>query len=112
MNPSATATPREIETGASEPHPATLYFINKGAPAGERNSRLFTCACDLNGRGYTEQEAIDLLIRPAMNSGLTPVEIEQSIKSAYSKPRMPREEDSDTIESCLQKSIYGTEEQR
>ena len=112
VNPSATATPREIETGASEPHPATLYFINNGAPAGERNSRLFTCACDLNGRGYTEQEAIDLLIRPAMNSGLTPVEIEQSIKSAYSKPRMPREEDSDTIESCLQKSIYGTEEQR
>ncbi len=110
--PASTATPREIELGTAEPHPATLYFIKKGAPAGERNSRLFTSACDLNGRGYTEQEAIDMLIRPAMNSGLTPVEVETSIKSAYSKPRMPREEDSDTIESCLQASIYGTEEQR
>ena len=110
--PSPTATPREIETGEAEPHPATLYFITHGAPSGERNSRLFTCACDLSGRGYTEQQCIDMLLRPAMNSGLTPVEIETSIKSAFSKPRMPREDDSDTVESCLQRMVYGTEEDR
>ena len=110
--PSPTATPREIETGESEPHPATLHFLTAGAPAGERNSRLFSCACDLSGRGYTEQQCIDMLLRPAMNSGLTPVEIETSIKSAFSKPRMPREEDSDTIESCLQRMVHGTDEER
>jgi hypothetical protein len=112
ITPSPTATPREIETGESEPHPATLYFMKKGAPAGERNSRMFSSACDLSGRGYTEQQCMEMLLRPAMNSGLSPAEVEVSIKSAFSKPRMPREEDSDTIESCLQRMVHGTEEER
>jgi len=112
IKPASTATPREIEMGQAEPHPATIYFMKQGAPAGERNSRLFTAACDLSGRGYTERETMDLLVRPAMNSGLTPTEIETSIKSAYSKPRTPREDDDDTIESCIQRMIYGTDESR
>jgi hypothetical protein len=110
--PSSTATPQEVASGEAEPHPATLHFMKNGAPAGERNSRLFNASCDLSGRGYSEQEAMNLLVRPALNSGLTAAEVEQSIKSAYSKPRMPREEDPDNIETCLQRMLHGTDGQR
>tara|TARA_R110002110_G_scaffold41594_15_gene131815 strand:- start:7609 stop:10029 length:2421 start_codon:yes stop_codon:yes gene_type:complete len=110
--PPSTALPSEIQDGSSEPHPATLYFMKRGAPAGERNSRLFTAACDLAGRGYNEDEAMNMLVRPAMNSGLTPTEIEQSIKSAYSKPRTARLDDEENVESCIQKMIHGTDETR
>lgn len=55
---------------------------------------------------------MNMLVRPAMNSGLTPTEVEQSIKSAYSKPRTARVEDEETVESCIQKMIHGTDEAR
>ena len=110
--PPANALEREIQDGSSEPHPATLYFMKHGAPVGDRNSRLFTAACDLAGRGYLEEEAMNMLVRPAMNSGLTPTEVEQSIKSAYSKPRTARLEDEETVDSCIQKMIHGTDEAR
>jgi hypothetical protein len=110
--PPASALPSEIQDGTAEPHPATLYFMKSGAPAGERNSRLFSCACDLGGRGYSEEEAMSMLVRPAMNSGLTPTEIEQSIKSAYDKPRSPRVEDEENVETCVQRMIHGTDETR
>jgi hypothetical protein len=112
VEPASTATPHEIESGDAQPHPATLHFLKNGAPAGERNSRLFNSACDLAGRGYAEHEAVSLLVRPALNSGLTASEVEQAIKSAFSKPRMPREADPNNVETCIQKMIHGTDGER
>ena len=110
--PPPTATEREIKSGEAEPHPATLHFMKAGAKVGNRNGSLFTAACDLCGRGYTQEQANKMLIRPAMNSGLAVGEIETAIKSAFAKVRMPREEDSDTIESCMQLYVHGTDKSR
>lgn len=58
-----------------------------GAPAGERNQRLFSAACDLAGYGYVEVEIARLLTARALQCGLDSVEIDRTIKSAFSLPR-------------------------
>jgi hypothetical protein len=68
---------------------ATLQFVFAGAAEGERNSRLFSAACDMAGNSIPFDEARDQLIRPALASGLDEGEADGTIRSAYAKPRNP-----------------------
>lgn len=67
----------------------TQDFINRGAPGGTRNDRLFRAAADLAGNSYSQEEATAMLIDAATMSGLDREEVERTIASAYSKPRWP-----------------------
>lgn len=73
----------------SELAATTREFILSGATDGERNNRLFIAACDLSGNDYTEYEAQRLLVPVAQKSGLGVREINDTIKSAFSKSRTP-----------------------
>jgi hypothetical protein len=67
----------------------TLEFIAQGAGAGERNERLFRAACDLSGSGYSRAEAETLLLPVADLIGTPRDEALATLKSAFSKPRVP-----------------------
>ncbi|PKN91229.1 MAG: hypothetical protein CVU44_20155 [Chloroflexi bacterium HGW-Chloroflexi-6] len=67
----------------------TLEFIAQGAGAGERNERLFRAACDLAGSGYSHVEAETLLLPVADLIGTPRDEAMSTIKSAFSKSRVP-----------------------
>ncbi len=66
---------------------ATRLFIHGGAPEGERNQALFAAACDLARCGAQEQVALDLLLPPALASGLPEAEARRTVASAFSRPR-------------------------
>lgn len=66
---------------------STLDFIVNGAGEGERNRRLFAAACDAAGCGATFGEALNELDGPAARAGLDGEEIEQTVRSAFGKPR-------------------------
>ena len=69
----------------------TKNFIQSGSnlDEGSRNHRLFKAACDLNGNGYSITEAKQMLIYPAIQSGLSKHETHKTINSAYSQSRQP-----------------------
>lgn len=67
----------------------TREFLEQGAPAGQRNSRLFTAACDFCGSGIGEEGAISELLPVALGIGLPEHEARRTIQSAYGKPRQP-----------------------
>ncbi len=69
----------------------TKDFIQSGSRVdeGSRNHRLFKAACDLNGNGYSITETKQLLIYPAIQSGLSKHETYKTINSAYSQSRQP-----------------------
>lgn len=67
----------------------TLSFAVSGAPEGERNGLLYKAACDVAGNGGTFDDAMGMLGGPAQRSGLEDWEIEQTIRSAFSKARVP-----------------------
>jgi predicted transcriptional regulator len=67
----------------------TRNFITGGAASGERNTRLFSAACDLHGNEFHMNDAIDLLTPTAQSSGLSNSEIVETIQKAYRKSRTP-----------------------
>ena len=87
----------EVKNGGSytsdgtkkNPSNRTVDFLLNGALEGERNKRLFAAAADLAGCGYSEDETRAHLIPVVDRIGLPHSELEASIKSAYSKPRIP-----------------------
>jgi DNA-binding transcriptional regulator YhcF (GntR family) len=68
---------------------STREFIKSGAPAGTRNTRLFSAACDLAGNEYAQSQARELLLPAATACGLSRKEAAATIQSAYSQPRNP-----------------------
>jgi predicted transcriptional regulator len=64
-------------------------FINFGAPEGVRNNTLFKTACDMNGCGYSRQEAGEKAGQAAYLSGLEWSKINKTLDSAYKEPRTP-----------------------
>lgn len=60
----------------------TLYFLAFGAPAGQRNQRLFNAACDMARHGYTEEQALE---KAAQVLDLPTHEMISCIKSAFKK---------------------------
>jgi|GEM_PF-5560011 len=77
------------EEGKDKYSRSTKYFVESGAPEGERNQALFKAAADMAGCGTPIEEASDLLTGAALSSGLRMDEIGGTIRSAYSKPRTP-----------------------
>jgi hypothetical protein len=69
----------------------TLDYIKNGhaLPEGTRNNRLFAAACDMAGNGYSEYDAYGVLQVVAVASGLGAYEIENTLKSAFSRDRTP-----------------------
>lgn len=68
---------------------STRDFIAIGAAEGERNDRLFSAACDLQGNFYTHFTAMQLLMPIARKIGLSDREAKDTINSAYSRQRLP-----------------------
>jgi hypothetical protein len=67
----------------------TLEFMNFGAGEGERNDRLFRAACDMAGCGFSQSEAETKLLPAATQNGTPEREALATIKSAFTKPRIP-----------------------
>ena len=67
----------------------TREFLEHGAPAGQRNYRLFIAACDFCGSGLREEQAIKELLPVSLWTGLPEHEARRTIRSAYGKPRQP-----------------------
>ena len=81
---------RPATAGVGSPPPqagklnrATRDFIANGASEGERASRLFSAAANLAECGSSLSLALDLLSRPALDSGLPPAEVERTIKNGH-----------------------------
>ena len=70
---------------------ATRDYIANGAslPEGTRNNRLFAAACDMLGCDYTIFEVEEILKPIALMSGLSPYEVDATLRSAASKLRTP-----------------------
>ena len=69
----------------------TRDYIKNGAfiDEGSRNIRLFKAACDLCGNKYSLEDARQLLGPQATMSGLSQLEIDRTLESAYGQPRNP-----------------------
>ena len=67
----------------------TVDFIRDGAAPGQRNIALFRAAADLCGLGHDLGSALRLLLPASLRSGTPEREAEATIRSAYSKPRLP-----------------------
>ncbi len=67
----------------------TRRFLEVGEIESERNNSLFKAACDFAGNHYPQAIAESHLIPVALRIGLSKYETENTIKSAYSKPRDP-----------------------
>jgi len=69
----------------------TRDYMKNGASLneGSRNIRLFKAACDLCGNKYSLEDARQLLGPQASLSGLSQMEIDRTLESAYSQPRNP-----------------------
>jgi hypothetical protein len=86
------ATPTPSPTPNSERRKlarATVDFLALGAPEGERQVRAFKAACDLAGCGYSQHEALDLVLDAARKCGLPEDEARHAVASAFSKTRTP-----------------------
>lgn len=68
-------------------------FIESGSEVGERNNRLFACACDMCAHDFDESDATELLLEACYKSGydtsFTEKQARSTIKSAFSKQRQP-----------------------
>jgi len=83
--------PKNLTTPVEKPRLSrtSLEFLINGAPAGERNSTLFSVACDFAGNGYSIEEARETL-KPVSNRMDFPKgEFEEVLEKAYSKKRDP-----------------------
>jgi hypothetical protein len=69
----------------------TLDFLARGTIQGERNNVAFATACQLRDAGYSETEALAMVLEGAARCEppLLEREVEASVKSAFSRP--PRE---------------------
>lgn len=54
---------------------------------GRRNDEMFIAACDFASKGYSQDEALSMLIAAGESIGLQSFEITASVRSAYKKPR-------------------------
>lgn len=68
---------------------ATLFYMAKGAVAGERNSNLFKAAADFAGCGYTLEECESDLWPISERIGFDKASFSRTVGNAYSKPRNP-----------------------
>lgn len=75
-----TPEPRSTFKNPSRLYGATKNFLMYGAPAGEWNPRLFKASADLCRCGYTEDEAIDELLKV---TGRLDFSDRKTISSAY-----------------------------
>ena len=86
------ATVTTTETPDRPKLPAwTLDFLARGTIQGERNNVAFATACQLRDAGYSETEALAMVLEGAARCAppLLKREVEASVKSAFSRP--PRE---------------------
>lgn len=67
----------------------TRDFLAFGAPEGERNQRAYMAACELQGNGYAEPEAMEMVRTAAVRCGLPEDEAIAAVKSAFKKPHGP-----------------------
>lgn len=65
----------------------TLNYLMFGSPQGERNSSLFKAACDYARNNFEFETALSRLKTRALQDGLSEAEIQQCVKSAYSRVR-------------------------
>lgn len=65
---------------------ATKELLAHGAPEGQRNSALFSAACDMAGNSIPQVEAEALL---SVAIGLPPNEVKRTVASAYNRHRVP-----------------------
>lgn len=87
---------------------STMQFCLTGAGEGERNSRLFSAACDMAGSDIPMADAEGKLLPVATQCGLTEAEARQSIRSAYCRPRSPAVPDEELeAKSALQRMAPG-----
>lgn len=67
----------------------TRDFLIFGAPEGERNQRAYMAGCELQGNGFAEPEAVEMVLVGARRCGLPDAEAVAAVRSAYSKPHGP-----------------------
>lgn len=82
---------------------STVQFCLAGAGEGERNSRLFSAACDMAGVGIPYHDAEAKLLSAATGCGLAEAEAKESIRSAYGQPRSPAVPKDEEIASAFQR---------
>lgn len=80
--PSTTKTPENVGR-------LTMQFLALGAPEGERNQRAYIAACELQGNGYAEHEAAEMVLIGARRCGLPDDEARAAVASAFKKPHGP-----------------------
>lgn len=86
----AEGTPRHIlSINGIDPERIRSYVGKFPPPEGTRNNELFNEACDLKGRGLSQDVAVSELSPRFLEAGLNRSEIEGTISSAFSKPRTP-----------------------
>ena len=88
-------TPRARANGHGPLSRLTRDFLAHGAGVGERNDRLYKAVCDLAGNSYAEHEVLEMVMEPALASGLERDEILNTVASAMSRPRSPSVPDSE-----------------
>jgi hypothetical protein len=91
---------------------STLQFLSFGAQDGERNQRLFSAACDMAGCGLSIAEVVERVSPKALAAGLSAQEIDDTIHSAFNKPRQPAAPDpTEEIASALQRDAVPAMDQ-
>lgn len=78
-----------VPAGESALSRNTLLFLRQGAGEGERNTRLFSAACDYAGCGVPQDQAERDLLEAGNRCGLPDAEILSAVRSAYGKTRTP-----------------------
>jgi hypothetical protein len=67
---------------------ATTTAITQGVDIGSRNQAYFKAACDLYRKGYSEEDAVELLaLKAAFTPDFTLDELERTVRSGYKKAK-------------------------
>lgn len=79
------ANRQKMNTQTNLPKSVSSY-IETGAPEGQRNQALFSAACQMRDSGMSEDQTTGLLAWRAQADGLTSVEAQNTVKSAFRQP--------------------------
>jgi len=77
---------------------STIFYMFNRASPGQRNNHCFAAACDIAACGYTEQEAISMLMAGTLRCGLPLSEMEAAVASAFKKAREKRTDKEEQAE--------------
>lgn len=79
--------PAQPQPAYTERQSSALVELVRGAPEGNRNSLLYWCSNRLYDLGFREPEVVYLLLKPALEVGLTEREALATIRSAAKQER-------------------------